>query len=91
MPVNKIFTAFRDITCISRLAIRYRQLICKEVEDVSNHRRLCSVDFGRVALGAGYGGETFRLDVEDFGEEAAGSAEFIDFALGVFAFGTGVV
>ena len=91
MPVNKILTAFDDIICVSRLAIRYRQLICEEVEDVSEHGGLCSVDFGVAALCASYSGEAFRLDIEDFIQEAACSAKFIDFALGIFAFGTGVV
>jgi hypothetical protein len=91
MPVNKIFAGFVDITRARWTVIRRRQSISEEVEDVTEHRGFCSVDFGVAALRAGYGGEAFRLDVEDFGEEAAGGAEFIDFALGIFAFGTGVI
>jgi hypothetical protein len=68
-----------------------RQSISEEVEDVTEHGGLCSVDFGVAALGAGYSGKAFRLDVEDFGEEAAGCAEFVDFALGIITFRTGVI
>jgi hypothetical protein len=70
---------------------KLRGLIGEEIEDIAEHAGWCAVDFGVVALGAGYGGEAFGLDVEDFAEESAGRAEFTDIVLRVFAFGTGVI
>jgi hypothetical protein len=68
-----------------------RVLVGEEIEDIAEHAGWCAVDFGVMALGAGYGGEALRLHVEDFAEKTTGSAEFADIALRVFALGTRVI
>ncbi len=63
----------------------------EKVENVPQHAAVGLVEFGVLAAFAGYVSEFLVLDVEEFADCAAGSADFAGFVGGVAAFGADVV
>ena len=55
--------------------------IGEEVEDIAELWAIGGVEFGIVAMGAGYGGEFAVLYVEYFAPEAAGGADLAGLAV----------
>ena len=59
----------------------------EKVKDVAQRAAIGFVNLGEFAASAGYGGELAVLDVENFGQEAAGRPELTGLVLVVCALG----
>ena len=77
---------FARLKSLSLRVFEATKSISKKIKNIPQHGRIRLIELGVAAAGAGDGGEFFVLDVEYFGESAAGGAKNAGFVVGVAAF-----